>query len=68
MCDKNYGHKSDLTKHKLARHEGVSYACNQCDYKVIRQTTLANHKHDNNEGVRYRWEDYKATMKGGEQV
>ena len=40
ICGKDYGHQDRLTRHKQAKHEGVRYNCDQCDYKATQQGNL----------------------------
>ena len=41
QCDKTYSDRSNLRQHNMSKHDGVKYACNQCDY----QATTQKHKH-----------------------
>ena len=36
-----------------AKHEGVRYACNQCDKKFTKQVGLTRHFKSEHEGVKY---------------
>ena len=42
-----------LSHHINIDHEGVKYACNQCDKKFTQQITLTRHIHSIHEGVKY---------------
>ena len=43
-CDKEYKQKSDLTQHRRAVHEGVTYPCPRgCGYRTKRKDALKKH-------------------------
>ena len=45
--------KSTLTKRKRSVHEGVKYACNQCDYNATKQSHLTAHIQSMHDGVMF---------------
>ena len=47
-------------------HIGVSYGCNQCEYKFTRQDHLTTHEKSIHEGVRYECDqcEYKSSTLG----
>ena len=45
-------YQGDLKRHKKAIHEGVKYACNQCEYHATEQGNLKKHKQSIHEGVK----------------
>ena len=47
-------------------HEGVKYACDQCEYQASWQGNLKKHIDLKHEGVKYACDqcDYQATQKG----
>ena len=57
--------KSDLKKHNQSIHEGVKYACNQCDQQFARHDNLKIHIQSKHKGVKYPCNqcDYQATQK-----
>ena len=59
----NVSHNGDLKKHKLKKHEGVSYPCSECDMKYADKTGLRRHLIQKHEGVKYGCDhcDYSAT-------
>ena len=63
-CGAGYRWKSDLKLHRLSKHEGVRYPCNQCDYLAISQRNCNVHKQSVHQGVKYSCElcDYTASM------
>ena len=42
-----------MTMHIQSKHEGVKYACNQCDHQATRQSNLTQHIQSVHEGVKY---------------
>ena len=42
-----------LKRHQVVVHDGVTYACNQCDYQASTQQNLNIHKMGVHEGVKY---------------
>ena len=44
---------SNLKTHIQAKHEGVKYACNQCDYQATQQAHLTTHIQAKHEDVIY---------------
>ena len=48
-----------------SKHEGIKYACYQCDYQATRQDNLTTHIQSVHEGIKYDCNqcDYKATQK-----
>ena len=44
QCEGKFSRRSDLIKHIQSIHEGVKYACNQCDYKATQRYHLGTHK------------------------
>ena len=54
----------DLTTHIQSKHEGVKYACNQCDYQAKQQGNLKIHIQSQHEGVKHdcNYCDYQATQ------
>ena len=52
--------------HIKAKHEGIKYPCNQCDYVATQQSNLKTHKKYKHMGIRYPCEqcDYAATQQG----
>ena len=42
-CEKTYSDRKGLRQHNMSKHEGVKYACNQCDYQATRQDHLTRH-------------------------
>ena len=52
--------------HIQTKHEGVKYACNQCDQQFTQQSSLTTHIQSQHEGVKYACNqcDYQATEKG----
>ena len=54
-CDKSFLHSRSVHIHIRSAHEGVRYACSQCDYQATKQSHLTVHiqsKHED-EGVMY---------------
>ena len=51
-CDKSFSDHSGLFRHKQAVHEGVTYDCNQCDYKATLKANLKAHIESKHEGIR----------------
>ena len=51
-CDKSYSNYSALYKHKKAFHEGVTYNCNQCDYKSALKANLKRHIETKHEDIK----------------
>ena len=43
-CEYKAIFKSDLTKHKQPKHEGVRYECDQCEYKATDKDNPSKHK------------------------
>ena len=43
-CEYKATWKSDLTKHKQWKHEGVRYECDQCEYKATDKDNPRKHK------------------------
>ena len=62
-CEYSSNHSGDLKKHKLNKHEGVSYPCSECDMKYADKTGLRRHLIQKHEGVKYGCDhcDYSAT-------
>ena len=54
-----------LHKQKLTIHQGVKYACDQCDYQATTQSNLTVHIKSKHEGVKYACNqcNYQATQK-----
>ena len=46
-CGKPFAEKGDLRRHIQSVHEGVKYACNQCDKQLSDQSKLTR------QGVKY---------------
>ena len=55
--------KWNVYKHIKSVHEGVKYACNECDHQVTDQTSLRRHIQAKHKGVKYACNkcDYQAT-------
>ena len=49
--------------HKQSVHEGIKYACDQCEYQATTQWTLTRHIQSQHEGIKYACDlcDYLAT-------
>ena len=45
--------KGYLGQHKRAVHEGVKYACRQCNYQATLKGDLARHNRAVHEGIKY---------------
>lgn len=45
--------KDSLIRHSQSIHEGVKYACNQCDKKFAQQETLTTHIKSKHEDIKY---------------
>ena len=43
-CAYTTSSKRIMNEHTEAKHEGVRYGCDQCDYKAMRQGYLKTHK------------------------
>ena len=43
----------DLKKHKEAKHEGIRYPCDQCEYSASQKGQLKSHKEAKHLGIRY---------------
>ena len=43
----------DLKKHKEAKHEGIRYPCDQCEFAATSMSNLKVHKEAKHEGIRY---------------
>ena len=54
-----------LRTHIKSKHEGVKYACNQCDYQATQQFNLTTHIKAKHEGVKYSCDlcDYQLNSK-----
>ena len=44
---------NNTNKRKISAHEGVKFACNQCDQQFTLQSSLTKHNQNVHEGVRY---------------
>ena len=53
LCHKTYSRSQALYHHKQSVHQGIKYACNQCDYKTATQSNLTIHIKSKHEGIRY---------------
>ena len=53
QCDKLFYDSSTARKHIRSVHEGVKYACNQCDYQATQQCSLKRHIQSKHDGVKY---------------
>ena len=54
QCDKLFYNCSNVHAHIRSVHEGVKYACNQCDYQASYQNYLTTHHiQSKHEGVKY---------------
>ena len=55
---------SALKHHKKAKHEGIRYPCDQCEYSATQVGTLKKHKEAKHEGIRYPCDqcEYSATQ------
>ena len=42
-CERTFSGRSGLWKHIKSEHEGVKYACNECDYQATTQSSLTVH-------------------------
>ena len=62
QCDKLFSHNTSVHAHIRSVHEGVKYACNQCDYQATRQG-LTIHIQSVHKGFRYACNqcDYQAS-------
>ena len=56
-------YQNNLTTHIQSKHDGVKYACNQCDYHATQLSSLRVHIQNVHEGVKYPCNqcDYQAT-------
>ena len=42
-----------MKAHKEAKHEGIRYQCDQCEYRSVQLSGLTMHKQSKHEGVTY---------------
>ena len=45
--------RGNLKRHKLSRHEGFKYECNQCDFQTKHKTSLKIHQLSAHEGIKF---------------
>ena len=62
-CRKTFSRRG-LDNHKQTVHQGVKYACDQCDSQFTQQSDLTRHIQSKHEGVKYACDqcDYQATQ------
>ena len=67
QCHKTYSYSGALNNHKQSAHahQGVKFACGQCDYQTTRQSSLTVHIQSKHENIKYDCDqcDYQATQK-----
>ena len=62
----DYGYKAtQKQKHRISKHNGLEYPCDDCNYKATKTSHLKQHKEALHEGVIYKCNEcgYKATQK-----
>ena len=64
-CEYQANHRQLMKRHKLNKHEGVSFPCDECDIKYTDITGLRKHLLSKHEGIRHECDrcDYSATRK-----
>ena len=64
-CQRSFS-QSRFYHHKRTVHDGVKYACWQCDYQATYQQSLDLHIQAKHEGIKYNCDqcDYQATQQG----
>ena len=64
-CQRSFS-QSTFYRHKRTVHDGVKYACWQCDYQATNQQSLDMHTQAKHEGIKYNCDqcDYQATQQG----
>ena len=72
-CDKyhkTYSKRTGLYTDKQSAHEGVGYACYQCDYQATTQSRLKTHIQSKHEGIKYACDqcDYQATRQSNLKI
>ena len=62
QCNKTFSRRG-LDYHIQSFHQGVRYACDQCDYQATLQSSLTKHIQSKHEGIKYTCDqcDYQAT-------
>jgi len=53
LCEAQFSDVGNLRRHKMTKHEGVKYNCDQCDEEFTEQGNLKRHKLTKHEGIRY---------------
>ena len=55
----------NLSYHKRAKHEGVIFQCEECDYRVTSKYSLAQHRRALHEKIKYPCDtcNYESTRK-----
>ena len=53
LCQTLYNTATSQKTYEREKHEGVKYACNQCDQQFTKQDSLTTHIQTKHEGVKY---------------
>ena len=54
---------NDLKRHKEAKHEGIRYPCDQCEFAATRISLLKRHKEAKHEGIQNKNKSESMTLK-----
>ena len=52
-CQTTFTQRSAMLKHIRAKHEGIKYPCNFCDFKAAEKCQVKRHEESIHEGIRY---------------